>query len=212
MNREPTLDDLIGAEKPGAERQQLQQVHELLLEAGPPPELSPELEAGPNLKMTTGKRRRGRKPRATLLLAAALAIFVVFFAGYGVGNHRSGKNTIGPVLAQALQGTRLAPQAEGALRVWSSKDGSNWPMTLSVAGLPTLPPHNYYEVYLFRDGKVQPWGTCGTFRVGDSDAARGLTVTLTSPYPLEKGDTWVVTRPGAGSSEPGPMVLRPITA
>jgi len=211
VNREPTLDDLIGAETTGAERQQLEHVHELLLEAGPPPELSPELEAGPNLKMTTGKRRRGLRPRAMLLLAAALAIFVVFFAGYGVGNHRSAK-TNPPVLAQELHGTRLARGAEGALQVWNSKDGSNWPMTLSVVGLPKLPPRNYYEVYLFRDGKIQPWGTCGTFRVGDSDSARGLTVTLTSPYPLEKGDTWVVTRPGAGGSEPGPMVLRPITA
>jgi hypothetical protein len=211
VNREPTLDDLIGADAPGAERQQLQHVHELLLEAGPPPELSPELEAGPNLQMTTGKRRGARRPRAMLLLAAALAIFVVFFAGYGVGNHRSGKASP-PVLSQALKGTRLAPHAEGALRVWSSKDGSNWPMTLSVVGLPQLPPRNYYEVYLFRDGKIQPWGTCGTFRVGDSDSARGLTVTLTSPYPLEKGDAWVVTRPGVRGSEPGPAVLRPITA
>ena len=47
MNREPTLDELIGADTTGAERERLQHVHELLLEAGPPPEVSPELEQGP---------------------------------------------------------------------------------------------------------------------------------------------------------------------
>ena len=85
-------------------------------------------------------------------------------------------------------------------------------MTLSVVGLPKLPPHTYYDVYLFRDGKIQSWGTCGAFRVGDSNSAGGLTVTLTSPYPLENGDSWVVTRPGRGGVEPGQTVLRPVTA
>ena len=212
MNRDRNLDELIGADTAGAERERLQRAHEMLLEAGPPPELSDKLEAGPNLALTLSKPRRAARPRALLLLAAALAIVVVFFAGYGVGNHRSGKSTRTRVLAQALKGTSLAPQAEGTLQVWSSQDGSNWPMTLSVVGLPKLPPRNYYDVYLFRDGKIQTWGTCGAFRVGGSGSAGGLTVTLTSPYPLEKGDSWVVTRQGRGGVEPGQMVLRPVTA
>ena len=212
MNRDPNLDELIGADPRGAERERLQDVHELLLEAGPPPELSDKLEAGPTFATTLSKPRRRPKPRALLLLAAALAIFVVFFAGYGVGNHRSGSTPNTRLVAQALKGTSLEPQAEGTLQVWSSKDGSNFPMTLSVVGLPKLPPHNYYDVYLFRDGKVQSWGTCGAFRVGDSGSAGGLTVTLTSPYPLEKGDAWVVTRPGRGGVEPGQVVLSPVTA
>lgn len=212
MNRDPNLDELIGADPRGAERERLQAVHELLLEAGPPPELSDKLEAGPTLAMTLSKPRRRPKPRALLLLAAALAIFVVFFAGYGVGNHRSGSSANTRVVAQALKGTSLEPQAEGTLQVWSSKDGSNFPMTLSVVGLPKLPPHSYYDVYLLRNGKIQSWGKCGAFRVGDSGSAGGLTVTLTSPYPLEKGDSWVVTRPGVGGAEPGQTVLHPVTA
>jgi len=211
VNRDRNLDELIGGDTTGAERERLQHTHDMLLEAGPPPELTPTLEE-PKLGLTMGKRRRNAKPRALLLLAAALAIFVVFFAGYGVGNHGGGKNSSSTVLAQALVGTRLAPQAEGALRVGSSKDGSNWPMTLSVVGLERLPPHDYYEVYLVRDGKIQRWGRCGIFRVGDSGTAGGVTVTLTSPYPLQKGDAWVVTRPGARGTEPGQTVLRPVTA
>ena len=206
MNREPSLDDLIGTDTTPAERQRLQHVHELILEAGPPPELTPELEAGPTLAMSTGKRRRAAKPRAMLLLAAALMVALVFFAGYAVGNGRTGKSAH-PVIAQALKGTSRVPQAQGSLEVWRSRDGKNWPMTLSVVGLPKLPAHNYYEVYLFRGGKIQ--GSCGTFRIGDSRSAGAVTVTLTSPYPLKKGDAWVVTRPGPGGVEPGQIVLRP---
>ena len=208
MNREPTLDELIGDDTTGAERQRLQRVHEQLLEAGPPPELTPKLDAGPTLAMSVGKRRRTR-PRALLLLAAALAVFVVFFAGYGVGNHRGGKSATTSVMSLALKGTHFAPQAQGALQVWSSRDGSNWPMTLTVAGLSKLPPRNYYEVYLYRDGKIL--GSCGSFNVAGSSAS-DTTVTLTSPYPLQRGDAWVVTRPGPGGAEPGQTVLRPVTA
>ena len=43
-------------------------------------------------------------------------------------------------------------------------------MTLTAVGLPQLPAHRYYEVYLLRDGKVQ-WGACGAFRVGDNSAS-----------------------------------------
>jgi hypothetical protein len=211
VNREPTLEELIGADTTGAERERLHHVHELLLAAGPPPEVSPELEQGPNLKMSMGKRRGRVKQRAMVLLAAAILVFLVFIGGYVVANNSGGKSSKGSraVLTQALQGTVLVPKAEGALQIWRSKDGSNWPMTLTVAGLPTLPPHRYYEVYLFRDGKIR--GSCGSFRVGRSSSGP-LTVTLTSPYALRKGDSWVVTRPGAGGSEPGFMVLRPIAA
>jgi hypothetical protein len=205
VNREPTLDDLIGAETSGAERQRLQHAHELLLEAGPPPELSPELLSGPTLGMTVA-RRRAVKRRAMVLLAAAIAIVMVFLGGYEVAN-RGATTSAKPVLIQDLKGTQLAPKAKATLEVWRSHEG-NWPMTLTTAGLPKLPPRNYYEVYLVRDGKL--WGSCGTFRVAGS-RGQAVTVTLTAPYALRQGDTWIVTRPGAAGSEPGPTVLRPIS-
>jgi hypothetical protein len=210
VNREPNLDDLIGADATGAERQRLQHVHELLLEAGPPPEISAELEAGPTLGMTLSRRRR--KPRTMLLLAAAVALALVFFAGYSVRS-QGGKSTAGrgrPVMAVALEGTSLAPAAQGTIQVWNAADNNgNWPMTLSAVGLPKLPPHSTYEVYLVRNGK--PWGSCGSFRVGGTGSSnQEVTVTLTAPYSLHKGDTWVVTQPGAGGAEPGQTVLRPV--
>lgn len=207
MKREPTLDELIGADTTGAERQRLQQVHEMLLEAGAPPELSPELEAGPNLKQASAKRRHVVKHRAMVLLAAAITVLLVFLGGYAVAN-RGGSRQSMAVLTQQLKGTAIAPHAAGSLEVWKSKDGKNWPMTLTVAGLRPLRPHTYYEVYLFRNGRLD--GSCGTFRVGSAD--QSVTVTLTSPYALRKDDSWVVTRPGAGGMEPGRTVLRPVTA
>ena len=207
MNREPTLDELIGAETTGAERERLQHVHELLLEAGPPPEVSPELEQGPNLKMTVGKRRGVVKQRALLLLAASLALLLIFLGGYAVGN-RGGSNTSTTAVTLQLAGTSAVPRsARASLEVWHRRDG-NWPMTLTAIGLPKLPPHNYYEVYLIRDGQLS--GSCGTFRV--THPGRPVTVSLNSPYTLDKGDSWVVTRPGAGGVEPGTTVLRPVTA
>ena len=205
MNREPTLDELIGADTTGAERQRLQQVHELLLEADPPPELTPELEAGPKLKMTVGKRRRVVKQRAMVLLAAAIALSLVFLGGYAVGNNRGSHKSA--AVSLKLTGTSVIPGAQASLEVWHRRAG-NWPMTLTAVGLPKLAPHNYYEVYLIRDGRLS--GSCGTFRVTNSK--RAVTVTLNSPYTLQKGDSWIVKRPGPGGVEPGKTVLRPVTA
>ena len=210
MSREPHLDDLVGTEVTGAERQRLQQVHEMLLEAGPPPEISADLEAGPTLGMTLGRthQRRKVKRRGMLLLAAAILVALVFIAGYASrGGGNSGRQQQ-VVFRQAFQGTSLVPHAQGTLEVWSSTDGNNWPMTLTVVGLKQLPPHRNYDVYLVRNGK--PWGSCGSFRVG-GNPQNPVTVTLSAPYTLHKGDTWVVTRPGAGGAEPGRTVLRPTT-
>jgi hypothetical protein len=205
VTRGPNFDELIGAETSGAERERLRRAHELLLQAGPPPELSPDLQAGPNLGMTLA-RRRAAKPRAMLLLAAALAIVLVFVAGYVVGNGGQGNSAAArPARLLALKGTSAARNARGRLEVGRVRDG-NWPMKLSVVGLPKLPARRYYYVYLVRNGR--PWGVCGTFRIAGS-SSHVVTLRLTAPYELRKGDSWIVTRPGPGGVEPGQTVLRP---
>jgi hypothetical protein len=210
LSREPTLDELIGAETTGAERQRLQHVHDLLLEAGPPAELTPELRGAPNFGAVPIKlRRRAVKRRALVLLAAALAIVVVFFAGYAVSSQRGGKTSSPAFEHLVLRGTALAPGAHATLDVWRTVHG-NVPMTLHVVGLHRLPPHSYYDVYLVRGGQVESWGKCGTFGVDGS--SRVLTLNFSAPYPLQRGDSWVVTRPGTGGTEPGATVLRPVNA
>jgi len=203
----PNFDELVGTEATGAERARLREAHELLLRAGPPPELTPKLKAGPNPGTVRKlERRRVVKRRTLVLLAAALSVVLVFFAGYGVSSHRGGNSSsTGIVRTIALEGTPSAQNAQATLDVWRERDG-NWPMTLSVKGLPQLPARTYYEVYLVRDGR--PWGSCGTFVV--SNASQALKVSLNAPYKLQKGDTWVVTRAAPGA-EPGQTVLRPVS-
>jgi hypothetical protein len=201
----PDFDELVGTEATGAERERLQRAHELLLQAGPPPELTPRLQTAPNMDARVAHlRRRVVKRRAMLLLAAALSIVVVFAAGYAVAQHRS-SGSAAPVAPRtlALKGTSVVPGAHATLEVWQAQNG-NWPMTLSVEG---LPKHARYEVYLVRDGK--PWGSCGGFVVSKSSGP--LTLRLNAPYALRKGDTWIVTRQVHGN-EPGSTVLRPVAA
>ena len=208
MNRRPTFDDLVDDETTGAERERLRGVHDLLLQAGPPPELPPELEAGPNLQMTISRKRKRAKGRAMMLLAAALVGVLVFIGGYAIGNGKGGgRSSSRPVTTINLKGTAAAPNSEASLEVWHPKDG-NWPMTLSVIGLSTLPPQRYYEVYIVRGGKIL--GSCGVFRV--QQTRNPVVVTLNAPYPYQKGDTWVVNRQGAGGTEPGTTVLKPVSA
>jgi hypothetical protein len=210
VTREPNFDELVGDETTGAERERLLQAHELLLQAGPPAELPPELRRAPSMEVPRIEQRRKAKRRVLLLLAATLTVVAVFFAGYAVSGQRTSKS-VSPSPAQviSLRGTKLAPRARATLEV-SHAQGRNLPMRLSVAGLRRLPPHVYYDVYLVRNGRVEPWGLCGSFVV---DApSRVLTLKFNAPYGHEKGDSWVVTRPGPSSEEPGKTVLRPVAA
>jgi len=196
----PTFDELIGPEVQGAERDRLERVHELLVQAGPPPELAPGLE-GPTLGMTLGGARRAKGRRRVMLLAAAVVVLTLaFLGGYISGN--GGKGANGHILR--LAGTTAAPKALASLQIEPEDAAGNWPMKLSVEGLPTLPQGSYYEVYLVRDGK--PWASCGTFVVA---GRQGTTVQLNAPYRLKPGDTWVVTRTTLDGSEPGTVVMRP---
>jgi len=207
LTREPDFDELIGAEATGEERERLRRAHELLVQAGPPPELPPSLQKAPNFGVFSLHQRRVVKRRALVLLAAALSIAVVFFSGYlarGGGNSTAVPT---PPRLISLQGTPEAPDARATLAVWQSRNG-NWPMRLSVAGLPQVSGRTYYEVYLVRNGK--PWAPCGSFRIANASAG-AVTLTFNAPYSLQKGDSWIVTRAVFGS-EPGKTVLRPVTA
>lgn len=207
MTREPHFDELIGTEATGAERERLLYAHELLVQAGPPPELPPSLQKAPSFGVFSLQQRRVVKRRALVLLAAALSLAAVFFAGYATRGGGSSAKAPNPVVSLHLKGTSALPKAQATLELWKERDG-NWPMTLSVVGLPKLANHASYEVYLVRNG--HPWGLCGTFRGAGSSTA--LTVTLNAPYSLHKGDSWVVTRPTAGGAEPGQTVLSPVLA
>ena len=183
MTPPPEFEEIVGGDVEAAERARLARVHALLLQAGPPPELSPELESGPKLGMTL-TRRPGRVRRRVMLLAAAVAIVALaFLGGYIAGN---GEGTASAEVLK-LTGTPAAPHAFASLQVEPVDAGGNWPMRLSVTGLPKL--------------------SHGSFKVA---ADRATTVQLNAPYRLRQSDTWVVTRQTPGSHEPGAVVLKPV--
>lgn len=160
----------------------------------------------PERSSSAGARLRHRHLRALLLvLAGTISAAAVFASGYAVGNGQN-PSTPGnaPVITVALAGTAVAPRARARLEVWHAR-GGNRPLTLTVVGLPGLPPHTYYEVDLVPDGK--PWESCGTFRV--ASAWQPVTLTLNAPHALRNGDTWVVTRQVRGR-EGGVAALRQV--
>jgi len=201
VTQPPDFEELVGSDVEGAERARLQRVHALLVQAGPPPEISPSIEAGPTLAMTM-TRRPARVRRRVLLLAAAIAIVALaFVGGYIAGN---GSSTVSGKVLQ-LTGTPAAPNAFASLQIEHVDAAGNWPMRISVKGLPAVHGHWYYEVYLMRDGK--PYAPCGSFKVATNQAT---VVELNAPYRLKHGDTWVVTKQPPDSTAPGQVVLKPV--
>jgi hypothetical protein len=205
MTRPPNFDELVDADLDPTERERLRRVHDLLVTAGPPPELTPEFEAGPTLAMTLGRSTRRRVQRRTALLAAAVVVLLLaFLGGYIAGN--SGGNGLADGQLLKLKGTKAAPAALASLRLQHVDASGNWPMRLSARGLPKLPPKGYYEVFLRREGKI--YAPCGTFIV--KDAASTVSVQLNAPYRLHQGDSWVVTKQLPGVRKTGAVVLEPV--
>jgi Anti-sigma-K factor rskA len=206
VTRRPDFDDLVGTEVPAGERERLRRVHDLLVEAGPPPELSPELEAVPwpedALQPLFGRRKEKHWTRRPLVLAAAFASALVL--GLLLGQATSNGNSIDVQRTVALQGTALAKSASGKLELGKADKHGNWPMVLHVSNLKKLPEGGYYDLYLTKRGK--PVVLCGTFNVGGKTEVR-----FTAAYDLQHFDKngWVVTRQPAGHFKPDQIVLRP---
>jgi hypothetical protein len=201
----PRFDDLIEADVPDAERSRLQHVHELLVAAGPPPELSPRLEAGPTLAMTLSRPAKPRGRRIALLAATLAILAVAFVLGYVAGNRGGGLASAQTTMQ--LSGTHAAPAALAALKILPADTSGNWPMKLTATGLPKLGRDGYYEVFLVRNGKI--YAPCGSFV--SKGNTRGIDVTLNAPYDLQPHDTWIVTKQKRGDRKAGTVVLRPTT-
>jgi hypothetical protein len=193
MTSGPDFPELVGEDVPAEERERLRRVHDLLVTAGPPAELSPTLERAPSVggQVSFLPRRRG----AALLLAAALAA-AVFGGGFFAGavTHGGGKTSKAEIVVP-MHGTSAAPAALASIRILEKDKAGNWPMLVTVQGLPTLPNGGYYELYLTRHWRLA--ATCGTFNVQGGQT----TVSLNAPYALKHFDGWVVTRHLPGRPE-----------
>ncbi len=199
MTKTPDFDELVGEELEPDERERLLRVHELLVAAGPPPELPPSLLQPPHPERDAAVAWLPARRRLTLIGVAAALALAVFVGGYAAGRHHGGGFTTAAV--RAMHGTGLAPQAAATIRISDPDRAGNWPMSFSVHGLPVLPQGAYYELYLSLNGK--PVATCGTFTVH----AGTTEVRLNAPYELRRFNGWVVTRHEFGGRGDGPVLL-----
>jgi hypothetical protein len=186
----PPFDDLVGDDVTGTERERLQRVHDLLVAAGPPPEL-PETLATPlgSVRDDLVEPLPRRRLAATLVLAAALAL-AAFGAGVLVGDRAADGDAFAVDFVVAMRGTEAAPAARASLEVGEQDEAGNWPMRMRVRGLPELRGGGRYEVFLTRKGELAD--SCGTFWVDGEESV----VPLNAPYRLRRYDGWVVVREG----------------
>jgi len=199
VSERPDLRDLIGEDLPSDELERLRGVHELLLQVGPPPELSPALAepTRPSARVSAiGRRRWG-----VLALAASLVI-AALVGGYVVGYERASLDVDYTV---EMRGTSAAPNARASLVVGEIDAAGNWPMEMKVRGLAELPQDGFYELFLTKNGR--PAVSCGRFRVH----AGTTTVPLNAPYRFKEFDRggWVVLAESPGVKR-APVVLRTV--
>jgi hypothetical protein len=208
----PNYDELMEGAS-AEEEARLRRVHDLLVAAGPPPELPPALVEPPALRperppvLTTLPRRRF----GAVLVAAAGIAAATFIAGWVIGDHRATSGASKPAVQIQMRPTAQAPTAAAVLAVDKGHDDSNVPMTLTVSNLKSLPKGGFYELWLTR--VVKHGGTttqklvvsCGTF-VGASSTKAPVQVQMNAPYTLDTARGWVITRhvPGAKTN---PVVL-----
>ena len=125
--RGPDFDELVGPfDESGldpSEHDRLRHVHELLIAAGPPPELSVQLETPPRERAVVRTR-----PRPRLRLVAIVASFAVL--AFGVGYLAGGGpdyETFGHV---TMSGTAAAAGAQATIEVFDVDAAGNWPMEI----------------------------------------------------------------------------------
>jgi len=201
LTREPDFNELVGDDVPVAETDRLRRAHDLLLAAGPLPELPPGL-AEPNVGERRTRRDENvyqllprRRTGAALALAAAIAL-IAFLGGYLSGYRHNGFTAQYSVPMHASAGLGGSAQ----IKIGERDSHGNLPLRLEIKGLPKLNA-GYYEMYLTRGKHI--W-TCGTFTAGGQKTVK---VMLSVPYQLQNGDGWIVTKELPGRPAPGPTVL-----
>jgi hypothetical protein len=187
MDRGPDFRELVGDELTPEERARLERVHELLVAAGPPPELPPALAEPPGESPVSPIILPRRRAGAMLALAAAIAL-IAFLGGFVAGKQGVGQNKIDVIHALNMHGTGTAQNASAKIDIGAVDSSGNWPLRVVIHGLPKLPKGSYYEMFLTNHGR--PMAACGIFTV----AGNTSTVRLTMPPTITNYDGWIVTR------------------
>ena len=196
MTKAPDFRELVGDEGTPEELERLRRVHELLVAAGPPPELPQSLAHAPRM----GRRAiafHAVRPRLSAALAAAAAVAIGI--GFGIGYAVGGSGGFPAKFTRPMHGTAQAADASALIDIAAKDSHGNWPLRLTVRGLPSLPKGGWYTLYLTKHGKsVAP---CGSFNV------RGSVTRVEMSVPYDLGgfgrlyDGWDVRAHFAGRSQ-----------
>jgi Anti-sigma-K factor rskA len=187
MTPAPDFHDLVGTDLPADEEARLRRVHELLVVAGPPPELSPDLEQTPPRPRARVISLASRRRKAGLLLAAAVAA-AAFGGGYLAGSSGGGSSSAFP--AQRVVQLHGAQRATVVVRVGKRDGNGNVPMLVTTEGLPHQPGNGYYTLWMTMNGKRLV--ACGSFNVAGGTGQ--TTVRLVVGYRLDPFDGFALTK------------------
>jgi hypothetical protein len=194
VTKEPEFRELVGDEGDDEELGRLRQVHDLLVAAGPPPELSVAVADPPEVEESKVLEFKRRRPGALIGIAVAAAA-AAFIIGYAVGDRQ---NSFSAQTTIPMHGVGIDRAARADIGVADHDEGGNYPLQMRVQGLSHAPKGGWYELLLSKKGK--PTASCGDFAVDGGET----TVRLSVPYDLADWhqkklyDGWVVVlhRPG----------------
>jgi hypothetical protein len=200
----PDFDHLVGRDVEPEERARLLQAHELLIAAGPPPELPPSLAhpRSPEGEVVPFFNRRRHAAAAVLAATLAAALFGI---GFLVGNSDDGEGFAARTTI-LMRATPAAPAGAVASIALGHRDAAgNWPMLVRASNLKELPEGGYYALWLTRDGRaVAP---CGSFVVRDAATTQ---VRFSVYYQPKRFDGWVLTYQPRGHHTPGRVLLQSV--
>ena len=203
MSRHPDFHDLVGNDLEPGERERLERVHDMLIAAGPPPELPQELAEPPRPEGKLVELAR-RRLRTGLVLAAAI-VLAAFAVGYLLGARGEGSSPAS-FTAEKTAVLGSSPDRLAVVRIGQIDKDGNRPMEVSVDGLDRLKDGDYYTLFMTRNGK--PIVTCGTFNVGKDGVT---TVRLSVAYDLERFDGLMLARYSREQRENTPLLHAKLT-
>ena len=187
------------------DRARMLRMHELLVAAGPPVDLPSQLAApldvtspadGGGAEVIAFPRRR--RTAAAISIAAAVAV-ACFSGGYLLAN-QAHHGSLHAVRVVGLSGEQ---NSLASLKVGAADSNGNWPVQLTVRGLPPLRgTDSHYLLMLTHNGK--PTWVCGMFKVGNDGAT---TVAFSVPYRITGQTKWAVTKMTDGTKFPGHVVM-----
>jgi hypothetical protein len=203
VSRPPRFGDLVGNDLSPAERERLERVHDMLVAAGPPPELPQELAEAPRPQGRLVELARKRL-RTGLLLAAALVI-ATFAFGYFLGARGEESTSVAftPVKTAVLG---KSTDQLALVRIGERDDNGNWPMVVTVEGLDHLSGGDYYTLFMTRDGKAIV--TCGTFNVGEDGVT---TVRFSVAYDVDRFDGLMLAEYSRATRKNTPLLRAELT-